>query len=791
MFGYDSTRTLPYVQFPEWITDIIGDGLVIKYLVTKGSAGNTAAKTITSLTSLASGYTLDGVEYTDIGVTNTNAATSGSDPETIDEAYDGLKKTLGTFSTLVTCRDYANALYKAYDNTGAHQLVSNIQVGDRRTDINYSCPVTTYTAKGPKIINKPLSSINAYDLCLYPLQPGSVSNNAAELVSSYQKTFTGVSNHVDLQDAVEQSKSLSHIYKQYKEGDIYTIKNYYALDCVISTTYKVNKLEQADILKNVRLALAKKYSARDVNFGYEIVYDDLIKTIQDADSRIKLVTLYEPELTPAAYLVDSVDATTGEIQFKDSELSPHITTVADNTESVTDADWFKFVVAKNILSGRVEAFEYEDTFDYSYNESCITGLTSCFPCDLTNFEKIGSFTSKTNIGTIPAGDTGYTLKANEVIQFTADNYNTTKTYPYGIYYYLCLAGNTSYQSIQIASITDDGSDITVTFTNNSTRVYNSTNDTLVAGRYTIPVPEYASYDTSDFIQYANTLYQYVVNGVPCNFPQPGATNRTYVKKNEEYKLGSGDKLVTVYTDSNQQQQENVYTAGAIIRPTFDMYSSAYRVTPRQNYTRGETAKYKQLKDGTQLPCFMLEANQEIEYRELAEQKFSKSYRVYWHLNAADNKLVFSRNSSADKCSYILQTGEELFVCDPQYMNLFVFGSGSKLTTDETPAAGSNTITWNPVPGYERVSDITAVYQDGLSAITDYFSYKNFSTAPLTINEQTVITLCEGDTIYTDTQLSISDNVYQPLSSSSAVINYKISDETSLNTLPTRLSNDSP
>ena len=41
-------------------------------------------------------------------VTNLTAAKDGKDPETIDEAYWNFQKTIGTFDTLVTLRDYLN-----------------------------------------------------------------------------------------------------------------------------------------------------------------------------------------------------------------------------------------------------------------------------------------------------------------------------------------------------------------------------------------------------------------------------------------------------------------------------------------------------------------------------------------------------------------------------------------------------------------------------------------------------------------------------------------------------------
>jgi hypothetical protein len=44
-------------------------------------------------------------------IKNVNAAINGTDPEDLDSAYRNYKKTIGTFETLVTARDYQNAIY--------------------------------------------------------------------------------------------------------------------------------------------------------------------------------------------------------------------------------------------------------------------------------------------------------------------------------------------------------------------------------------------------------------------------------------------------------------------------------------------------------------------------------------------------------------------------------------------------------------------------------------------------------------------------------------------------------
>ena len=143
-FGFDSDKGLPFVEFPDNIADMIGSGLTIKYVITAGSAGNVSAQYLTKLVSpleveISNGdgsvlnfdnseeAASDETDAGDLTVYNISATVGGVNPESIDDAYNSYKKTVGTFDTLVTCRDYANAIYNAQDST-SYPYVSNAQV---------------------------------------------------------------------------------------------------------------------------------------------------------------------------------------------------------------------------------------------------------------------------------------------------------------------------------------------------------------------------------------------------------------------------------------------------------------------------------------------------------------------------------------------------------------------------------------------------------------------------------------------------------------------------------------
>ena len=146
-FGYDSKEARPYLQFPEDISNIIEDGLEISYVRKSGNAGNISANTLTSFDIPTSD---DWSQFTDsenFVTTNPSAAVNGKNPETITQAYSNFKKVVGTFDTLVTCRDYINKIYNLVNNNNI-PLVSNVIVSDIRDDINRAVTICNFDEYG-------------------------------------------------------------------------------------------------------------------------------------------------------------------------------------------------------------------------------------------------------------------------------------------------------------------------------------------------------------------------------------------------------------------------------------------------------------------------------------------------------------------------------------------------------------------------------------------------------------------------------------------------------------------
>ena len=133
-FGFDSYEGRPYVEFPADYSELFNEGIFIYYTRTNGINGNISARTLTQL-ELPRSTGWENVSAESFSVENVFSATTGSNIETIKQAYNNFKKTIGTFETLVTCRDYMNKIY-LMTNDYNKPLVSNILVTDIRNDLN-------------------------------------------------------------------------------------------------------------------------------------------------------------------------------------------------------------------------------------------------------------------------------------------------------------------------------------------------------------------------------------------------------------------------------------------------------------------------------------------------------------------------------------------------------------------------------------------------------------------------------------------------------------------------------
>ena len=467
-FGFDSETKNPYIQFPEDISSIIGDGLRIKYIRTNGLKGNIAAKVLCKLEKPTLWSTADeGDPVRDLSadnftVTNTSSATNGTDPESLNAAYNNYKKTIGTFDTLITCRDYMNKIYQMTESsTNTTPLVSNIIVSDIRDDINSSTQLCSFNDYGICYTNKSFLTegtprellitdasdttfeasflerapkIEPFDLVLYPFKTVYGLNNKTEYDNSFK--YSGENNY-KIQSGLSTNKNIAHNLKLPEETDIVCIKNYLRLKAKINTTKKVTYLEEQSILNNVYKAIYTSFNARQLDFGEEIPYETIVDVIKKADYRIKDLSLEEPALCTKFCLKNGTELDL----VAQSERTASTTIIQVNT-------LYNKLALRNILAGKIAAFQYDTDFNSEFNKTDYPKTNSNYDSLYSNITKVESkfdlneaYNEATNSKSLSNGF--LKLKENQVIQFRCPNFKTLITYPAYVNYFLKRNQSTS------------------------------------------------------------------------------------------------------------------------------------------------------------------------------------------------------------------------------------------------------------------------------------------------------------------------------------------------------------
>lgn len=387
-FGFDSTVGLPFIQFPEDISSLIRVGLVIRYLRTRGASGNiklgilqklekpTSWDTLIEELSSASGAVkadelVEGNLGSEVdtswanidlyGVANLSPSRNGKNPETIDEAYWNYQKTIGTFDTLVTCRDYMNRIYQmTTSDTDSTPLVSNVIVSDIRDDINRAYTLCTYTDTGLEHARHSYKDgdanrIDYFDLILYPFETVYGLNTPNEFNSSFKYSDRRLT---EIQTYLDENKTMAHKFKTPANGDIVCVKIYNQYSARLTTTSKVSILEATEIESAAHMALFGAYNMRQLSLGEELPYDEILKTLTYADARIKNVILDDPRLSVVVCLKDG-----SEVQVIGDQV------YETKAEAEKAANYYKQLVMANVLAGKISLFNYDTKFATEFTES--------------------------------------------------------------------------------------------------------------------------------------------------------------------------------------------------------------------------------------------------------------------------------------------------------------------------------------------------------------------------------------------------------------------------------------
>lgn len=410
-FGFDSYESRPYIEFPEDYSELFNEGIFVYYARTNGINGNISAHTLTQI-ELPSTIGWSNVQAESFVIDNAFAATSGTNIETITQAYNNFKKTIGTFDVLVTCRDYMNKIYSLIDTNG-RPYVSNVLATDIRNDLNRaiticSCdnagiyyketplyePVTSTAIRadnGETVEikqNKPL--INHFDLVLYPFKSyNQIRSYGKDISKIYNNSFEfNGTKFNDIKNIIDNSdfKNIAHTIIPPRKGDTLSINNYLRLNATIATNAKVSSEECTLIIENVKVALANAFNLRELDFGEEIPFDSIIEVIEKADSRIKVASLNDPALYTTFSVLENASITNPKVieyavqsnwlDVADAQALNKFTHIDEKKNEVYSSfnttkakEIYNKLVLRNILAGRVSLFNYNNVFTSNFSEA--------------------------------------------------------------------------------------------------------------------------------------------------------------------------------------------------------------------------------------------------------------------------------------------------------------------------------------------------------------------------------------------------------------------------------------
>lgn len=360
-FGTTNDGAYCYLEFPEDAELLFKNGINITYLKTTGQEGNIAASVLTDFY-----YSFAPVEDTSVTINSNNvkvmniySAVDGKNPETIEEGYKNYRRTVGTFDTLVTLRDYLNYVLNS-------KLVSNGFVCDRTNDLQDTYNIVTlkdsiissvhviednaipgylhsnvfYAGKVDSIYYNPYTNQDIGTSYCYDFETGKIYNlvngsfdevdtvpnfdafslklyllqymPSVTTASSYNITFNMLSNSQQdtVKDYLQDVKSLQHDFKDLESPNSISshfcfFKNKFPIDCRITTQYPLSSVEASEMLATIRAALYTNLNSKEVEFGSEVTLEKVKEIIQNSDNRIKDINISNIEFTTYAVYYDS------------------------------------------------------------------------------------------------------------------------------------------------------------------------------------------------------------------------------------------------------------------------------------------------------------------------------------------------------------------------------------------------------------------------------------------------------------------------------------------------------
>lgn len=801
-FGVDILNGECYVEFPQDIATLIGEGLSIYYVLSTGTEGNAPIgfldsfydSTVVGTLSVAdaSGSTSINLSSENVTITNTGLTFTGKNPETIDESYKNYKKTVGTFDTLVTLRDYNNALYMTEE-------VSNCVVTDRTNDIQSTYKIISETSD---LINYEyaINDMDAFDLKVYALN----YNDLLYSKGDYDLTFTMYSNrHASIDTGtinsnlyqlvrlLDDQKCICHDFNDIEENKICLLKNKFTINCNIIPVASVSDIQKNEIKQNISQAIYQALNARNVEFGEKIEYDTVYRIILNSDKRIKAVMLENIEYsTYAIYCEDTLNGTvwkevcvsdqhpgylSGYLNSDDESMyENYYTTItgSSNTSSIDNAVFISMLPTPGTYDFYSETSGGDTQW---YLESSIIGPAP-IPVSLEDYGIVPSsgadqlsvtvdgiylnkFTSNMlihgayymdlnseNVYVYDVASGAFNLYSDKRSQFRTEIF--AKSILAGITPYLVEDGPLyQYQLVQqLAQPSTALSNIDHVTTNANIRFQFDVEST----QSTVELNENETVQFSRPSLFEETTYSTYVKYVMIRNAgsQPISANTDYI-------LGSGEQIIFLYkeNDSDVQYKRDIYGPGTIICPSFLMRSDSF--VQASNYgtqipaasTSNKRSDYLSVTASDNVPSddtlISLTATNTISIKSINQVTLTSNNNFYVITSdiieengISKYRMQLKETNVSGTYEYVLQQGEYFIYTNSAKTVLNILGTGTKITVVNTELTEDTIVFKNEVTATSNINTY------GVAALTSIWQQIP-SVGTFTVTEQEFINVLPG------------------------------------------------
>lgn len=785
-FGVTRDGRTCYIEFPDDADAIMGQGINITYIKTDGRYGNISSKILSKFyndVSVISEFNEELILNSDnVQLTNTSSTLNGSDPETIDSAYRNYQKTIGTFNTLVTCRDYTNAI----NNAG---FISNGFVCDRTNDVQCSYNIMSYDGDLTKRIlsvekeDSPIGekpSMDAFDLKVYVLQyVDDPSTNAKSynssfnvLVNNENKTDESIINTLDY---INDVKSIQHDFMPLLNNRLCMIKNKYPIDCKIIPQQKITATQELSIISNILKSLYGTFNSKRINFGEEISYDLVYNTILNADERIKSVMLDVLDYSTYAVYTD------GNF-FKEVNIN----TFEDEVCGYYNSNDGLFYYDTDFTQ-QIPFIVWQEDKEYVAQGQMLlgTGVTPPSTATWSNFIHYYNITDHKSWTPV--------LSEKVFTDISTNGENSDKTFKCGISSFIedivpqiqndiyaksVLNGNTqlltpdsSFNYALTQKCRDIVNDVEYISTNTDVEFNDGTNS-----------PTYLIKNNEHIYLYAPSLIDTTTYSKDVKFQFQIYND---IASNSDYQLGENESIAFYWKSSEDDSIYKYYKygQGTIIRPLFKMtvsesasndnYIGRYLgygtgdvpdITVEisgKNYTLNQ--HIKQMTSSQNL----LSSTKTISIRKVNEITLTSSTPCFWITNrVVENECYLFYEGQT---TYILQPGEYFFYSAIDSSNATILGAGTELTR----SSGDGEWKVNVVNYSEMIEYGADAFQNVWKIIPDnevlavkemqFMSFNSGTTFKISLNNGNPVNLLFDNTgVYTTPYEWVQDAEYSPI-----------------------------